>query len=92
MIWVLNYLGDLESDFSVFHRVDEFRDMDGPRFFRMANRLVAYDGVLRNRLMAEMQSESGSGRTETAPGARRKKVDLAAMHSSSPDLFEHVEV
>lgn len=38
---------------SVFHRVDDIYSMPGPRFFRLAARLPAYEGVMRLRLMEE---------------------------------------
>jgi hypothetical protein len=55
VVWVLDYLDDLESDFSVFHRVDDIYSMPGPRFFRLAIRLPKYKGVLQMRLMEEYE-------------------------------------
>lgn len=49
-MWVLDYLNDLESDLSAFHRVDDMFELDGPRFFRLAVRCSAYDGVMRARV------------------------------------------
>lgn len=52
---MLDYLDDLDSDFSVFHRAD-FRAMPAPRMFALAYRLPAYGGVMASRV-AEMQRE-----------------------------------
>jgi hypothetical protein len=49
---------DLESDFSVFHRVDNIWDMPAPKFFRMAFRIAAYDGMLARRIEAENDQPS----------------------------------
>ena len=59
-LWALDHLDDLESDFSAFHRVDDISAMDAPRFFRLAPRLTAYQGVMAARLMAEQQEGRGA--------------------------------
>lgn len=86
-MWVLDYLEDLESDFSVFHRVEDIHLMAGPRFFRMALRLFAYDGVLAARARSEEESGIGSTHPE-----RAERQPVAAMQMSNPDLFDRVEV
>lgn len=48
--WVLDHLDDLDSDFSVFHRRDDFRTLPAPRMFALAARLPAYGGALAARL------------------------------------------
>lgn len=68
MWWVLGSLDDLESDFSVFHRVDDMYALPAPKFFRQASRLFAYDGVLRRRLMNEIEHE----REEQEPAMRQR--------------------
>lgn len=42
---MLQYLDDLESDFSVFHRVDDMYEMEAGRFWIMAKRIVHYGGA-----------------------------------------------
>lgn len=54
-MWVVDYLDDIESDFSVFHRVDDVWSMSGPRFFKLAWRLPAYQGVMQARAVAESE-------------------------------------
>lgn len=49
--WCLLYLDDLDADFARFYR-REWWEHDGPRFFARAVRLVAYGGVMTNRLDA----------------------------------------
>jgi hypothetical protein len=55
--WVLDYLDDIASDMSVFHRVDDIGEMDGPTFFKIAYRLSAYAGVMAARHMAEREEQ-----------------------------------
>lgn len=50
MLW---HLDDLESDFSVFHRVGDMEGMPSARFLAMAARLVHYDGAVRAALQRE---------------------------------------
>lgn len=92
-MWVLDHLPDIESDMSVFHRVANIYDMDGPTFFSRAYRLGAYQGVI-SALAAEEQERSkkklGSGRT--MPAEVEKTVDAERAARELPDLFEHTKV
>jgi len=47
--YVVDHLADLESDFSAVHGVSDMYALPGPRFLRMAVRLVAYPGVMQAR-------------------------------------------
>jgi len=103
-MWVVDHLEDLESDFSVFHRVDDLGTLDGPRFFRLALRIFAYDGVMAARLAAQ------DGGTDTpAPGGgsggealagpipeggrtRRGDMDVDELAAIAPGLIERTEV
>jgi hypothetical protein len=69
--WVLNYLDDIESDLSAIHRIDNMWSMNGPRFFRFAYRLPAYQGAMRARAETQAMEEEKSGR-------RRDAVPVAA--------------
>lgn len=72
MAWLLNYLGDLESDFSVFHRIgrDDLYAMNGPAAIRLATRIPAYQGAVAARMRIEReereQQEEGLGEISTA--------------------------
>lgn len=61
--------------------------MDGPRFFRFAERLPAYPGVLRLRIEAEVQRDGGGVQ---APAGREgeTEVPLAAAMALHGDLIE----
>ncbi len=58
---MLKHLRDIESDMSAIHRIDNIWEMDGPRFFRLAYRLPAYQGVMR--MLAEEQAMRQEKRT-----------------------------
>lgn len=97
-MWVVDYLDDLESDFSVFHRVDDLHALDGPRFFRLALRIFAYDGVLAARLADEMDPQGPSGAPVAASalgrnGARAdERVDVEDLARVAPGLIDRTEV
>lgn len=102
--WVADHLADLESDFSVFHRVDDIYAMDGPRFLRFAWRIAAYDGMITRHIESQREpapvpapaaaaparSVPAPSRAPSTPGATT--VPLAQMAMGSPGLFEVVKV
>lgn len=53
---------------SVFHRVDDISVMPGRAFFRLAWRLPAYRGVMRERMLARQAQDDDSA--APAPQAR----------------------
>jgi len=57
-MWILDYWEDLESDFSAIHRYDgDLLDMPASRLCHLAERLFAYQGVLRARLEEQISNE-----------------------------------
>jgi hypothetical protein len=80
---VLDHLEDIESDLSVFHRIDDPWSMPGPRFFRFVMRLPAYAGVMAARVVAQ-QEKPGTGRSTE----ERKSVELSDIERLHPDLVE----
>lgn len=90
-MWVLDHLDDLESDFSVFHRVEDIYSMPGPRFFKLAYRIFAYEGVMAARIMAEQEKKrpSGSNKSNPPPGRQdTRQVTLAQMQTLYPGIVE----
>jgi hypothetical protein len=86
-MWVLDHLKDLESDFSVLHRVEDVYSLDGPRFFEFAERIFAYPGVMRARVEAE---STGSG-TRIKNGTRVAKT-TRELQSFAPGAGERVVI
>lgn len=97
----LEQLNDLDADFLALYGIDlEVDDISGPRFFLLAARTYAYDGVMRRRLEAKQtstgtQSEpvheaeprtySWKGSWAEKKGAR--EVPLASMMIQNPGLI-----
>lgn len=97
----LEQLNDLDADFLALYGIDlEVEDISGPRFFRLAARTYAYDGVMRRRLEAK-QTPSGvqpepvrdeeprtySWKGSWAEKQGAKEVPLAAMMIQNPGLI-----
>jgi hypothetical protein len=51
--WLLDYLSYIDSDLSVFHRIDDPEAMTSAAFFAKAELLPAYKGALRARIQYE---------------------------------------
>lgn len=83
LLWVLACLDDIDSDMSVFHRVDDFRVMPGPRFFALASRLSAYQGAMRARAEAAL-AEAASAGQPAAPPVRRLPASVTERPSNVP--------
>lgn len=83
LIWLLDYLDDLDSDFRVFYRIDgvsegNYGGLSGPRFFKLAIRTIHYRGAMRDRIMAEQENSEEAKHPET-------KIHRSQMpHASSP--------
>jgi hypothetical protein len=63
--WTLDHLDDLESDFAVIYRVDDIMSMHSAEFFRKAQRLGSYQGV-----MAAIASKDSTASTTRQSGPR----------------------
>ena len=79
---MLDHLDDVESDLSVFHRVDDWQRLDSPRFFRLAERLPAYNGAVRAALAAVAVEPSGPAELDA--------LTLAAM-TGGDEQFPGIE-
>jgi hypothetical protein len=59
----------MESDFSVFHRVDDMYAMGAPEFFRKAHRIAAYQGAVRMRVEMEAREREDAPEDVTPASA-----------------------
>lgn len=78
---MLSHLADLESDFSAIHRITDMYALDGPRFFQMAYRLPVYEGVLRQRLLAQHNNRLHPARQETTSTASSAQPANGVVHA-----------
>ncbi len=83
-MWVLTHLDDVESDFSAVHRVGDIHMLTSERFFRLAERLVHYQGAVRDMALAARNGDESPGRTapraDVSPGRAAEEVtDLSEV-------------
>ena len=94
---MLSFLGDIASDLSVLHRVDDASELEAAVFFDLALRLPAYAGALAARVRTEIQGDT------SAPAARPAQAEQAAPPATAARFselnaklgqrwFSHVEV
>lgn len=80
---------------SVFHRVADPYSMPGPQYFRFAERLFAYAGVLAARVRLEVHSEVRSEQPEPRPpqhGGDVVEVESTAAAIAASPLGQIVSV
>lgn len=83
---------DIASDLSAFHRVDDVAMIDGPRYFSLANRLSAYNGVIGAVVaQRQMNEERGHDGSSTPAHSRIDKAPEAAALAAAGDWIEHVK-
>lgn len=66
MIWILDYLDDLDADFRVFYRIDgiadgQFGDLSAERFIALAERTPCYQGTIRALVEAQIREQEAEG-------------------------------
>lgn len=66
---------------SVFHRVDDIWSMPAARFFKLAWRLPAYRGAVRERILREQRDEDDAA---PAPAQQYEAPGYAAPRRDAP--------
>lgn len=56
LVWIVDLLPEIDSDLSVFHRVDDPDALSSSRFIRLAEFLPHYSGAVRNRMLVELRN------------------------------------
>lgn len=87
LLWVLDYLDDIASDMSVFHRVDDIRAMPGRRFFILAPRLSCYAGAMHARAVEAAQGSSPLQPQQEAAPAYRAPVRERELPPATPQVL-----
>ncbi|MFF4346813.1 hypothetical protein [Streptomyces sp. NPDC001530] len=92
-MWVLDHEDDLDADFLAIYGIDlREQEVDGPRYFALAHRLTAYQGVMAARVDQEQDRTSSTttrtSRTQPAQqgGSETKEVSLTAFRVMFPGI------
>lgn len=79
LFWITEYEEDVASDLSVFHRIFDPDELDGPRYFSLAERLAYYAGAVKGVLAAErVRQQRERPQMAVAPGQQVVRVNDAA--------------
>lgn len=87
MSWVIDYMEDIESDLSVFHRIDDPAAMISTKFFSYVTRLGAYEGALAARIEQEMAAQSPQGPMGQMDSNMPQELPDDAFLAQHADLF-----
>lgn len=64
--WVLDYLDDLDADFLAIYGIDlDTAELSARRYFALAHRLPAYQGVMAARIEAEREDRPSRAASST---------------------------
>lgn len=93
VLWVLDHLEDLDADFLAIYGIDlEQADVSSRRYFHLAHRLTAYQGVMAARVDEERERPtSTTTRTSSTQPAQQdrggsKEVSLTAFRVMFPGI------
>lgn len=95
--WVLDYLDDLDADFLAIYSIDlDHAELSARRYFALAHRLPAYQGVMAARIEAEREDRPQAAsttptRTSSTPAptgadGETREVSLTAFRMQFPGL------
>lgn len=88
-MWVLDYLDDLESDFSAIHGIDDMYSLPGPKFFKFAYRMGAYKGVMQ--VLAEQEAEMQAKQAGVTTGDTTYREVPAEAVATDVELGEFID-
>jgi hypothetical protein len=77
-VWLVVHLGDVRSDLSVFHRIDDLDSLDAARFTSLVTRLPVYDGAVRHAMRRDLEQR------ETAAQRPAQRTPAPAVAESQP--------
>jgi hypothetical protein len=94
VLWVLDHLEDLDADFLAIYGIDlEQADVSARRYFALAHRLTAYQGVMAARVDEERERPTSSTTTRTSStqpaqqgGGENREVSLTAFRVMFPGI------
>lgn len=96
IMWVLDHEDDLDADFLAIYRIDlEQVDISARRYFALAHRLTAYQGVMAARVEAEREEQRPAPsttptRTSSTPAPAGRgdvtEVSLTQFRAKFPGL------
>lgn len=94
--WTLDHQDDIDADFLAIYGIDLLeQEIAGPRYFALAHRLTAYQGVMQARAEEEREhrptSSTPTRTQDTAPPSRQgasetTEISLTQFRAKFPGL------
>lgn len=94
---MLDFQAEIDSDLSVFHRVDDPMQLAGSRYFSLVELLPYYDGAVRGRIVAEEREQQAayepamSGIPASSGPALLESAELLAEMTHNDQGFPGIE-
>lgn len=102
MLWVLDYLPEIDADFRVFYRYptvpdapgiaeEHFGAFTGPQFLRLAWRLASYQGAVAAKVVHDQEKEKRdkTPRTPLIKNNTYEEITLGQTLKDNSDLIEY---
>jgi hypothetical protein len=83
LIWAVDMEGDVASDLSALHRIDDMYDMGSRRWAQLVPRLIAYPGAVQFRFRMQARQEE-EREQDAGPGSGAVLVPAAAVQAPAP--------
>lgn len=83
---MLDYLDDIASDMSAFHGIQDVNGMSAKSFFVMAERLVAYKGVMQARLRMEMEDAENDDNLDDEDNYQRAEAIASKFRQQKSNI------
>jgi len=88
VLWVLDYLDDLEADFLRFYNIyDLYNDIESRRFFSLAFRVSAYGGVMSARVGEDKEQQEKRKNQVKGQKLMREAGQVERVKSTKPSYI-----
>ncbi len=76
-------MDEIEADFMSFYGVRDFEELDGPKFLRLAARLIYREGAVKGKIQVDLQEmeENGESPVPSKPVNTVKMAEMAGKYS-----------
>ena len=80
-------MDEIEADFMSFYGVRDFEEVDGPKFLRLAHKLIYREGALKLKVQMDLQELEEGGGAPAASSTPTKTIKMSdAMGKYVDDL------
>jgi hypothetical protein len=84
-------MDEIEADFMSFYGVRDFEEVDGPKFLRLASKLIYREGAIKGKIqydLQELEENGGTAPTSSKPVKTIKMSEAAGKYTDELDLID----